>query len=69
MENIYIECDNAKNMRKVTEDWVRMIYDAHFKISDIEKIFGENTNSPVKQLIIFSFNRCNNIQNEKQEKE
>ena len=33
-----------KNMWKVTEDWVRMIYDAHFKISDIEKIFGENNN-------------------------
>ena len=27
-----------------------MIYDAHFKISDIEKIFGENTNSPITQL-------------------
>ena len=31
-----------------------MIYDAHFKISDIEKIFGENNNSPVTQLIILS---------------
>ena len=31
-----------------------MIYDAHFKISDIEKIFGENNNSPVTQIIILS---------------
>ena len=43
IEHICIECDN------VTEDWVRMIYDAHFKTSDIEKIFGENNNIPVKQ--------------------
>ena len=36
----------------VTQDWVRLICDAHFKISDIEKIFGADNNSPVKQLII-----------------
>ena len=32
-----------------------MIYDAHFKISDIENIFGENNNSTVKQLIVLGF--------------
>ena len=37
IEHIYIEFDNVQNMWKVTEDWVRMIYDAHFKISS-EKI-------------------------------
>ena len=30
-----------------------MIYDAHFKISDMKTIFEENNNSPVKQLIIW----------------
>ena len=54
IEHIYIECDNVKNLWKVTEDCVRMINDAHFKISDIEKIFGENNSSPVKQLVILS---------------
>ena len=34
IERIYIECDNVKDLWKVSEDWVRMIYDAHFKISD-----------------------------------
>ena len=48
------KCDNVNNLWKVTEDWARMIYDAHFKISDIEKIFGEYKNSPVKELIILS---------------
>ena len=54
IEHIYIECDNTKSLWKVTENWVRMIYDAHFKILDIETIFGENNISPVKQLIIVS---------------
>ena len=36
IELIYIECVNVKNLWKVAEDWVRMIYDAHFKI-----IFGK----------------------------
>ena len=26
IELMYIECDNVKNIWKVTEDWVRMIY-------------------------------------------
>ena len=60
LEHICIECDNAKNLWKVIGDWVRMIYDAHFKILDIEMIFGENDNSPIKQLIIyFDCQRCN----------
>ena len=33
-----------------------MIYDTHFTISDIEKIFGDKNNSQVKQLIILSVN-------------
>ena len=31
-----------------------MIYDAHFKILDIAKIFRENNNSPIRQLVILS---------------
>ena len=54
IEHIYIECDNVKSLWRVTEDWVRIVFDAHFKISDIEKIFGENNNISVKQLIILS---------------
>ena len=54
IEHICIGYDDVKNLWKATEEWVRMIHDANFKISDIAKIFGENNNSPVKQLIISS---------------
>ena len=46
IEHIYIECDNVNNLWMVTEDWVRIIYYAHFK--------RENNNSPAEQLIILS---------------
>ena len=58
IEHIYIECDIVKNLWKVTEDLVRMIYDAHFKISDIEKIFGEN-NKSTQTINHFQCQRCN----------
>ena len=40
---------------KATGDWVKLIYDPYFKISDIEKFFGDEDNNPVKQLITLSF--------------
>ena len=54
IEHAYIECENVKGVWKATDDWVRLIYDSHFKMSDIEKIFGDKGNNRVKQLIILS---------------
>ena len=51
---LYIEYENVKGLRKATEDWVRLFYDSHFEISDIEKNFGDKDNNQVKQLIILS---------------
>ena len=51
---LYIEYENVKGLRKATEDWVRLFYDSHFKISDIEEKFGDKDNNQVKQLIILS---------------
>ena len=52
IEHAYIECENVKGLWKATENKVRLIYDSHFKIADIEKIFGDIDNDQVKQVII-----------------
>ena len=44
------ECEDVRNLWKQTEDWVRSIYHCLFKIADIEKIFGENNNSQIKEI-------------------
>ena len=54
IEHAYIECENVKGLWKATEDCVRLIDDSDFKISDIDKIFGDQGNNQVKQLIILS---------------
>ena len=54
IEHVYIEYENVKGLWKATKDWVRLFYYSHFKISDIEKNFGDKDNNQVKQLIILS---------------
>ena len=34
-------------MWTATKDWVRLIYGFHFRISDIEKIFGDKDNNNI----------------------
>ena len=40
-----------KDLWKITEDWVRLIYDFHFKIANIENKFKDKNDNPAKQLI------------------
>ena len=51
IEHTSTDYHNARNLWKVTEDFVMMMYDTHIKISDIEEIFVENNNGSVKQSI------------------
>ena len=53
-KDIYLECDNAKQIWYETENWMKTIHDCHFKIADIEKILGTHDNDEVKHLIIIS---------------
>ena len=53
IEQAYIKCENIKKLGKVIEDWVKSIYDSHFKKSDIEGKFGDK-DYQIKQLIILS---------------
>ena len=54
IEHMYIECDNVVQLWRNTEIWVRQLYNPQFKISDIEKCFGEKCNKYVKHVIIIS---------------
>ena len=54
IEHIYLECPNAIDIWQKTENWVKSLHYPHFKISEIEKIFGEKYNNLMKQLIITS---------------
>ena len=54
IEHIYIQCENTRQIWNDTEKWVREIYDSHFRISDIEKIFGCMENNQITQLIIIT---------------
>ena len=54
IEHIYLECPNAIYIWHEVEKWIRSIQYPHFKISDIEKIFGEKYDNQLKQLVITS---------------
>ena len=54
IEHVYLECPNAINIWLETENWVKSLHYPHFKISDIEEIFGEKYNNLMKHLIITS---------------
>ena len=51
---VYVK--NVKDLWKITENWVRLIYDFHFKIANIENKFKDKNNNPAKQLINLSVN-------------
>ena len=53
-EQCTVHHENVKDLWEATEDWVRLIYDSHFRISDIEKIVGDKGNTQLKQSIILS---------------
>ena len=50
IEHAYIEYENVKSLWKATGNWVRLIYDSHFKIAYIEKIFGDIDSNQVKNV-------------------
>ena len=54
IEHVYIECDNFRKLWNTTENWVRTMYNPHFKIPDSEKTVGEKYNDCIKHMIITS---------------
>ena len=54
IEHIYLQFKNAKIIWNDTQKWIREIYNSHFKISDIEKVFGCMENNQITHLIIIT---------------
>ena len=54
IEHVYMECPNAIHLWQETENWVKSLSYPDFRISDIEKIFGEKYNNHFKHIIIIS---------------
>ena len=54
IEHIYLECVNAIQLWSKTENWIKNLGYHHFKISDIEKIFGEKHNDLLKHTVVLS---------------
>ena len=47
IEHIHLQCKNAKRIWNDTQKWIREIYNSHFQISDIEKLFGCMENNQI----------------------
>ena len=54
IEHVHIECANARQLGRDTENWVRILQYPHFKISNTEKIFGEKYYDHFKHIIVIS---------------
>ena len=50
----YLECPNAIQLWKVTENWIKSLGYNQFKICDTEKFFGEKYNDHLKHIIVIS---------------
>ena len=36
----FLECENVTRLLRSNECWIRRVIDRHFKLSDVDKIFG-----------------------------
>ena len=54
IEHVYLKCPNVVALWQEIEGWVKSLHFPHFKISEIEKIFGEKYNNHIKHIIIIS---------------
>ena len=52
IEHVYLECPNVIDLWQETEGWVKRLHFPHFKISEVEKIFGEKYSNCIKHMII-----------------
>ena len=48
-----LECENVVRFWRSIEGWIRRVIDTHFKLSDVDKIFGTlQMNITIKTVIL-----------------